>query len=665
MKTLLLITCNLAMAVVLQAQVSHMPTVYPLYDKDINPFSPINNTSQPNDNKTSYAEMTDKSIGSSSPYLDSIISSYMTIDHIPGLSACIVKDNQIAWIGTYRYANFETNTLVDTTTLFHLASVSKTFTVTALMQLWENNYFELDEDINNHLPFEVRNPGYPTDPITFRQLCTHRSTIKDNWSIMPYFWGMDCPIPLDQYLFDYLNPAGALYNPNLNYFSTHQPGTFFTYSNIAVALMGLLVEEMSGIPFSQYTNDSIFTPLGMNETAWFLSEIDTTHMARPYHWNGTNYIPYIFYSYPDYPDGMLKTSVDQLARLLLCYLGQGSFNNTEILYPSTIDSILNINYQGSNFDMGLIWFRINLYPFGLVWGHDGGEYGFRTIIEISRDHNIGSVVLTNGEEINNLYGISSFLLQYALDSILTTHCLPEGITFTTQAEIDSFQTNYPGCIEIEGDVTINGNNISGLDGIDVITKIGGDLTIVSNDVLTSLTGLANLKSIGGDLLIAGNTILTILTGMDSITPGTINDLSIFGNPSLCDCDVLSICQYLSVPNGTIDIHDNAPGCNNQLEVQEDCDSITFIGELIPENTFIISPNPLESATLITYTLRQNSPVALKILDLSGREMATFVYEDRRQGEQKVVFNTSGLPAGVYFCVLKTNEGVQTKKMIKL
>ena len=147
------------------------------------------------------------------------------------------------------------------------------------------------------------------------------------------------------------------------------------------------------------------------------------------------------------------------------------------------------------------------------------------------------------------------------------HCLPEGITFSTQAEIDSFQNNFPGCVEIEEDVTINGNNISGLDGIDVITKIGGDLTIVSNDVLSSLTGLANLKSIGGDLLIAGNTVLTILTGLDSIEPGTINDLSIFGNPSLCDCDALSICQYLSAPNGTIDIHNNATGCNSQRRLK--------------------------------------------------------------------------------------------------
>ena len=79
-------------------------------------------------------------------------------------------------------------------------------------------------------------------------------------------------------------------------------------------------------------------------------------------------------------------------------------------------------------------------------------------------------------------------------------CLPEGITFTTQAQIDSFQTNYPGCTEIQGDVTIGGNiggsNITNLNGLSVLTSIGGNLRIGygynGNPFLTSLTGLNNL-----------------------------------------------------------------------------------------------------------------------------------------------------------------------------
>lgn len=88
-------------------------------------------------------------------------------------------------------------------------------------------------------------------------------------------------------------------------------------------------------------------------------------------------------------------------------------------------------------------------------------------------------------------------------SLFTLHavaqsCLPEGITFTTQAQIDSFQIMYPGCTEIEGDVEINGDNITNLNGLSVLTGIDGYLRLLSNNVLTNLNGLENLISIGGN-----------------------------------------------------------------------------------------------------------------------------------------------------------------------
>jgi len=77
-------------------------------------------------------------------------------------------------------------------------------------------------------------------------------------------------------------------------------------------------------------------------------------------------------------------------------------------------------------------------------------------------------------------------------------CLPEGIWFCTQAHIDNFQTNYPDCTEIEGDVSINsGSDITNLNGLIVLTSIGGYLNICCNTSLTSLTGLEGLTSIGG------------------------------------------------------------------------------------------------------------------------------------------------------------------------
>ena len=175
----------------------------------------------------------------SSPYLDSCFQTHMETYHIPGVSACIVKEGQIRWIGAYGDANIEMGIPVDTSTLFFLASISKTVTVTPLMQLWEEGLFELEDSINEYLPFEVRNPFDTLTPITFKMLCTHTSSIRDNWVNMPYYWTGDPPTTLEGYLFDYLHPDGNLYNQSLNYYN-ETPGTNSHYSNIGAALQLLL-----------------------------------------------------------------------------------------------------------------------------------------------------------------------------------------------------------------------------------------------------------------------------------------------------------------------------------------------------------------------------------------------------------------------------------------
>lgn len=245
------------------------------------------------------------------------------------------------------------------------------------------------------------------------------------------------------------------------------------------------------------------------------------------------------------------------------------------------------------------------------------------------------------------------------------HCLPQGVTFTSQAEIDNFQVNYPNCIEIEGDIEINGDDITNLSELEVLTAIGGDLKINSNDALTSLTGLDSISSIGGELRIVFNQSLTDITGLENIEPGSITNLSIVYNSNLSNCDVWSICQYLSDTSATAEIHNNADTCNSRDEIQEDCNTITFVEELTTNETIIISPNPLKSTSKIQYTLHCESHITLKILDLSGREMAILVNEVQQPVVHNVIFDTRRLPAGIYFCVLKTSDGVQTRKIVKL
>ena len=108
--------------------------------------------------------------------------------------------------------------------------------------------------------------------------------------------------------------------------------------------------------------------------------------------------------------------------------------------------------------------------------------------------------------------IFAFLLVSAQDP-----CLPDGIEFITQEQIDNFQTNYPGCTEIEGDVWIVGDDITNLNGLNTLTSIGGTITIIANISLSSLSGLENLTHIVGNLEIDDNTALTSLSGLEGLT----------------------------------------------------------------------------------------------------------------------------------------------------
>jgi hypothetical protein len=226
--------------------------------------------------------------------------------------------------------------------------------------------------------------------------------------------------------------------------------------------------------------------------------------------------------------------------------------------------------------------------------------------------------------------------------LYSQECLPDGITFTNQAQIDNFKTNHPGCTQIMGNVEISGDDITNLNGLNKVTHFGGMVEIVDNPSLTSLAGLgeltsvywhlrisgnssltslsgldkltwvgghleiwrndkiANLKgldaltgigrwleigynpsllnmdgldnlgSIGEKFYIQGNNLLNSLTGLRNINLGSVTDLYISDNLSLLDCEIQNICDFMANPTGSINIYNNAPGCNHPHEVAAAC-----------------------------------------------------------------------------------------------
>jgi hypothetical protein len=169
---------------------------------------------------------------------------------------------------------------------------------------------------------------------------------------------------------------------------------------------------------------------------------------------------------------------------------------------------------------------------------------------------------------------------------LSQSCLPEGITFTTQAQIDSFQLNYPGCDKIEGSRGIGSNeggtNITNLYGLGGLHSIGGDLSIWNNNNLTSLAGLNFIESVGGHLEISNNQALTSLYGLGSLYSAWV--VTISNNLTLHD---LSGLENLRSIEYILDIEDN-PSLTSLMGLAN-LDSVTD-GHLSSTTTMLDQPD---------------------------------------------------------------------------
>ncbi|MDX9972104.1 MAG: serine hydrolase domain-containing protein [FCB group bacterium] len=331
------------------------------------------------------------------PTLDDYLRTQLRRMNVPGMAACIVKDNEVLWSGGYGWANIEDQSPATPDTLFMLASVSKTVTGTALMQLKEAGQLNLDDDINDYLPFPVRNPSHPQVPITFRTLLAHTSSIRDDYTtLLPLYTQGDSPITLADFVQGYLAPGGQWYHAGRN-FLDEPPGSNWTYSNVGMTLAGYLVEVVSGMPFDAYCEAHIFAPLGMDRAAWHLAGLDPADVAMPYRGGLLGrFVPYGHYGYPDYPDGQLRASVNEFAAILGAFANGGEWNGNPILAPETVAEMLSIPYPSLTGDQALVWRYVD-YGGQRAPAHGGGDRGVTTDVFFVPDEHIAVAVFTNGE----------------------------------------------------------------------------------------------------------------------------------------------------------------------------------------------------------------------------------------------------------------------------
>ena len=344
--------------------------------------------------------------------LDRNIRDVMNDQHVPGLAACTIKNGELVWVGTYGHANLDQNISVTMDTIFMLGSISKIVTGIALMQLYEEGLIGLDDDINDHIVLDVVHPDYPETAITPRMLLSHVSSIRDNWSVLGPLEvsGMDTPLSLEEFIQSYLTPSGVHYYADN--FIDAEPGTQYEYTNVGATLIAYLVEAVSNTTFEEYCQQHIFEPLGMNETSWFMSNLDTEKMAMPYLYSGSSFIPYGHYSSAVYPCGFMRTSVEQLALLMTALMEYGTVGTTTILNNDTLQMMMTIHYPSLVSNYGLFFEN-----FGVLWGHGGSGPGVATRMLFYPEAHEGVIVMMN---IENHVAVNS-IHNHILDCMRTAY----------------------------------------------------------------------------------------------------------------------------------------------------------------------------------------------------------------------------------------------------
>jgi CubicO group peptidase (beta-lactamase class C family) len=358
------------------------------------------------------------------PDLNQSVTKLLGADYRPGLAACRVEGERVTWSAGFGWSDLENKIAMTPGSILNIASVSKTFTASAVMQLWEAGKIDLDGSVDAYLPFSVRNPQYPDTVITCRQLLTHRSSINDGPEYARSYTCGDPTISLEDWCRGFLEPGGLFYSKEHN-FHDWKPGTKDPpespgpYSNVGYGLLALVVERIAKAPFFRFTAERIFQPLGMSNTAWYISEIDTKRHAVPYTRIGEDFefppeypdpgsylprfedpgavapgdlFPHCLYSFPNYPDGLVRSSVSDLSKFLLAMANAGSLGDSRILEETTIKSMLT----DTHFGRGLCWSSTTLKGRSQpIWYHGGSDPGVSTFLGFRPHDRVGVIVIAN------------------------------------------------------------------------------------------------------------------------------------------------------------------------------------------------------------------------------------------------------------------------------
>ncbi|MFZ4100552.1 MAG: serine hydrolase domain-containing protein [Sphingobacterium thalpophilum] len=327
---------------------------------------------------------------------------------VVGLSVAVVKKGEIIYANSFGLKNIETKAPLSNTDIFRIASISKSFSATSIMQLIEAGKLSLDDDFSDLVGFKIRNPKFPNTIITLKMIMSHTSSINDSQG---YF------------TLDAINPSK---NPDwAKCYSDYAPGSGYDYCNLNYNMVGTVIEKLSGERFDNYVKNHILNPLGLY-AGYNVDSLDASRFATLHEYDATtktfkpspaaynprreeirNYT--MGYSTPIFsPTGGMKISASDLAKYMSMHMNMGKYKGKRIISKKSAKLMQTKIADEEGYALALTNLD-DLIPGKKMVGHTGSAYGLYSAMFFHPKEKFGIVVITNGCNPAYINGINNVL----------------------------------------------------------------------------------------------------------------------------------------------------------------------------------------------------------------------------------------------------------------
>ncbi|HDR7288431.1 serine hydrolase [Bacillus cereus group sp. BfR-BA-00331] len=320
-------------------------------------------------------------------FTNKVIPEKMKKENAAGVALVVVKDNQILFQKGFGFSDKEKNTPIDPKkTVFRLASISKVFTASAVMQLVEQGKIDLNKDIVNYMG-GLKYQNNMGEPVTMEHLLTHTT-------------GFDYVDPRPEDIHYQENDYTMLKDYVEDNMPTvvRKPGDTYTYDNFASMLQGYIVQNLTNTPFYKYMAKNIFYPLEMHNSSFVMTNFIKEKLATGYDAKG-NVIPFYQTRPTDMPQGSMFSTGSDVANFMIAQLNDGKFKNNQILQKETVEDMQKTKFalhpKYPNMTYGFEFFSPQSHNGQYVFGKGGNIPGFSSLMWLIPEHKIGVFVVTN------------------------------------------------------------------------------------------------------------------------------------------------------------------------------------------------------------------------------------------------------------------------------